>query len=742
MPHFCSGCPHNTSTRVPEGSHALGGIGCHYMATWMPDRDTDTFTQMGGEGATWLGQAPFTERKHVFQNLGDGTYFHSGLLAIRAAVSAGVNITYKILYNDAVAMTGGQPIDGTLKVEDLIYQLRGERVRRIALASDDPGRWRGRFGSVPGYSLHHRDEMDALQKELREYQGTSVIVYQQTCAAEKRRRRKKGILEDPAKRLFINDAVCEGCGDCGIKSNCLSVLPKETALGRKRQIDQSACNKDYSCVNGFCPSFVTVIGGQLKKPSAAADSGDDGIDTLFDPLPEPTLPSSGAPVEYRGHRDRRHRHPHRRRRPRHGGPYRGQGLRHHEPDRAGAEIRRRRQPRAGRRETQEDIKAVRIPAGEADLLLGADLVVTTTYEAMGKVAQGRTHAVVNEAEVPTSAFILDPDARFPTAAMKGKIAGEVGEDGCHFIDATHIATALLGDSIASNLFLLGFAWQRGLVPVSAASLEEAIELNAVAVDFNKQAFLWGRRCAHQPEKVQELVELNREEPKPMNLDEVVADRASRLTALPECGLCPGATGSIRGPGPSRPTPRPGSPQSLAMSAARQLYKLMAYKDEYEVARLYSNGEFQRKLQSQFEGDYELRFNLAPPLFSKRDPNTGHLIKQEFGPWMMTAFSWLAKLRFLRGGRFDIFGYSDERRQERADIDDYRQLLDELLAGLTQQNYATALELAQLPGKLRGFGHVKDRNREQLAVRKAELLRQFRGEASSAESQFINAVEVA
>ena len=389
---------------------------------------------------------------------------------------------------------------------------------------------------------------------------------------------------------------------------------------------------------------------------------------------------------------------------------------------------------------QEDIKAVRIPAGEADLLLGADLVVTTTYEAMGKVAQGRTHAVVNEAEVPTSAFILDPDARFPTAAMKGRITEEVGADGCHFIDATRIATALLGDSIASNLFLLGFAWQRGLVPVSAAALEEAIELNAVAVDFNKQAFLWGRRCAHQPERVLELVQRDRKAPAPATLEQVVADRASRLTNYQNAAYAQRYSDIVARV--RQADPQAESPRSIALAAARQLYKLMAYKDEYEVARLYSDGDFRRKLENQFEGDYELRFNLAPPLFSKRDPSTGHLIKQEFGPWMMTAFSWLAKLKFLRGGSLDIFGYSEERRQERADIDDYTRLLDELVAGLSDDNYEAALELAQLPEKLRGFGHVKERNREKLAVRKAELLRQFRGEAPSNQAQFINAIEVA
>ena len=738
QPWFCSGCPHNTSTKVPEGSRAMAGIGCHFMTIWM-DRATEGFTQMGGEGVPWVGQQPFSHDRHMFANLGDGTYFHSGILAIRAAVAAGVNITYKILYNDAVAMTGGQPIDGTLKVEDLIYQLRGEGVRRIALVSDEPGRWRGRFGSVPGYSLHHRDEMDALQRELREYKGTSVIVYQQTCAAEKRRRRKKGILEDPAKRLFINDEVCEGCGDCSIKSNCLSVLPKETALGRKREIDQSSCNKDYSCANGFCPSFVTVIGGELKKPAASLMTGADQVEAMFDPLPEPTLPSLERPwntvvtgvggtgvltitalVAMAAHIEGK------------GCATMNQtGL----AQKFGAVVSHVRVSR-----DQEDIKAVRIPAGEADLLLGADLVVTTTYEAMGKVAQGRTHAVVNEAEVPTSAFILDPDARFPTNSMKGMIETEVGAEGCHFIDATHIATALLGDSIASNLFLLGFAWQRGLVPVSAAALEQAIELNGVAVGFNKQAFLWGRRCAHEPQKVLELVDQGRKRTAPMGLDEVIADRAARLESYQNAAYAQHYREIMARI--QQADPQAGAPQSIAMSAARQLYKLMAYKDEYEVARLYTNGEFQRKLQDQFEGDYELHFNLAPPLFSKRDSTTGHLIKQEFGPWMMTAFSWLAKLRFLRGGAFDIFGYSEERRQERADIEEYRQLLDELLAGLTEDNYATALELAQLPGKLRGFGHVKERNRELLAVRKADLLRQFRGEVSPGQEQFINAVEVA
>ncbi|MFT6288557.1 MAG: indolepyruvate ferredoxin oxidoreductase [Alcanivorax sp.] len=722
VPHFCSGCPHNVSTKVPQGSHALGGIGCHYMATWMPDRATHTFTQMGGEGATWIGQAPFTETPHVFQNLGDGTYFHSGILAVRAAVSAGVNITYKILYNDAVAMTGGQPIDGSLTVQDLIYQLRGEGVKRIALVSDAPSVWRGQFKGIPGYSLHHRDEMDALQKQLRDVVGTSAIIYQQTCAAEKRRRRKKGILVDPPKRLFINDAVCEGCGDCSIKSNCLSILPKETALGRKRKIDQSSCNKDYSCAEGFCPSFVTVLGGQLRKPQGAVA----GESVLFDPLPEPVQPDLERPwntvvtgvggtgvltitalVAMAAHIEGK------------GCATMNQtGL----AQKFGAVVSHVRVSRQ-----QEDILAVRIPAGEADLLLGCDLVVTATYEALAKAAKGRTHAVVNEAEVPTSAFILDPDATFPTAAMKDKICTEVGTDGTDFIDSTRIATGLLGDAIAGNLFLLGFAWQRGLVPVSAAALEQAIELNGVAIDFNKQAFLWGRRWADQPGTVMQVLgrdnESEAEKTLESTVDELLADRRDRLSKYQNVAYADRYSEVLTGV--RSVDNKENGMNSLTWTVACNLYKLMAIKDEYEVARLYTDGEFQRKLEQQFEGGFTLKFNLAPPLLSKRDPQTGHLKKREFGSWILRAFALLAKFRALRGSVLDVFSYTEERRHERQDIVAYVQLVDELTSDLNKDNYPLAVALAELPDGLRGFGHVKDRNRQKLALLRAPLLAKFR-----------------
>ncbi|MEM1403297.1 MAG: indolepyruvate ferredoxin oxidoreductase family protein [Pseudomonadota bacterium] len=724
VPHFCSGCPHNTSTQLPEGSHAMGGIGCHYMATWMPDRPTLTFTQMGGEGVTWIGQAPFTDTEHVFQNLGDGTYFHSGILAVRAAVAAGVNITYKILYNDAVAMTGGQPIDGSLSVPDLLRQLGGEGVRRIALVSDEPQQWRGHMPAISGLTLHHRDEMDALQRELREFRGTSVIVYQQTCAAEKRRRRKKGLLEDPSKSLYINDAVCEGCGDCSVQSNCLSILPKETPLGRKRKIDQSACNKDYSCNRGFCPSFVTVVGGELRKPDAV-----DTTQLVFDPLPEPELPdishrpwntvvtgvggtgvltitalvAMAAHIEGKGCATMNQT-----------------GL----AQKFGAVVSH---VRVGC--TQDHIRAVRIPAGEADLLLGCDLVVTTTYEAMGKAAAGRTHAVINDAEVPTASFILNPDARFPTAAMKQRVRSEVGDEDCHFLDSTRIATALLGDSIASNLFLLGVAWQRGLVPVSAAALEAAIELNGVAVDFNKQAFLYGRRYANRPEQVLALLP-EYQKPADLALEELIADRARRLTEYQDEAYARRYLTTINSV--REQDPAADQQDSFTESAAKALFKLMAYKDEYEVARLYTRPEFLEGIESTFSGDFELRFNMAPPLLSKVDPETGKAEKQEFGPWMLKAFRLLAPLRRFRGTALDLFGYTAERKQERKDISDYLMELEALsdrLASADTVAMDTLKELAALPLQLRGFGHVKDRNRAQLATRRQHLMAQLNGAAA-------------
>jgi len=702
-PHFCSGCPHNTSTRVPEGSRAMAGIGCHYMSMWM-DRSTETFTQMGGEGASWIGQAPFTDTPHVFQNLGDGTYFHSGLLAIRAAVAAGVNITYKLLYNDAVAMTGGQPIDGTLTVQQLSQQLYSEGIRCIRVVSDDPDKYPSRTEFASGTVFHHRRELDAVQRELREVKGVSAIIYDQTCATEKRRRRKRGKMVDPAERVMINPAVCEGCGDCGVKSNCLSVLPLETELGRKREIDQNACNKDFSCVEGFCPSFVSVKGGKLRKPSPKGTTGNE-----FGDLPQPTLPSLKQPFNILL--------------PGIGGTgvttvgallgtaafFDGKGAT--VLDQAG--LAQKFGPvtthvRIAAR--QDDLHAVRIAAGEANLLLGFDLVVASSDECLGKLSGELSHAVVNSHEAPTAEFTRDRDAKFPAAAMADAIRETTGTDKCHFVDSTRLATRLLGDSLASNLFMLGYAYQKGLVPLSAAAIESAIEKNGVAIEMNKGAFLWGRRAAHDQRKVEILVADDTGDFEPTRtLEERAAWRAKYLTGFQNQAYADRYTRlveKVRAYESGLELADNSLP--LTRAVTDNYFKLLAYKDEYEVARLYSNGDFIKQLESQFEGDYKLEFHLAPPMLSKKDPATGLPRKRRFGPWTLKAFGQLARFKGLRGTALDPFGYTEERKMERQLINDYEQLVDELMARKTADNHDIAVELAKLPEQIRGFGHVKDK----------------------------------
>ena len=712
-PHFCSGCPHNSSTKVPEGSRALGGIGCHYMTQWM-DRSTDTFTQMGGEGATWIGQAPFTDTPHVFQNLGDGTYFHSGHLALRAAVAAGVNITYKILYNDAVAMTGGQPIDGELRIDQLSQQVHAEGVKRIALVSDEPDKYPTRATFAPGVTFHHRRELDAVQRELREVKGCSVILYDQTCATEKRRRRKRGKLVDPAKRAFINPAVCEGCGDCSVKSNCLSVLPLETELGRKREIDQSACNKDFSCLEGFCPSFVTVHGGGLRKPEAV------GLSALFIALPEPKQPALsrpwnillpgvggsgvttvGALLGMAAHIE-------------------GKGCT--VLDQAGlaqkfgpviTHIRIAAQ--------QSDIYAVRIAAGETDLLLGCDLVVSSSEEALAKLNDKIAHAVINSHEAATAEFTRNPDAQVPGAAMREAISEAVGEGKTRFVDATRLATRLLGDSIATNLFMLGYAYQKGLVPVSAEAINKAIELNGVAIELNQQAFLWGRRAAHDLAAVEKLAAPKVvEAPHCSTLEEIISDRVQRLTAYQNAAYAERYRELVE----RVRKVDTDAQQRLSKAVARYYFKLLAYKDEYEVARLYSDSTFRKQLEAQFEGDYRLQFHLAPSWLSKPDAATGEPRKRSFGPWMLKAFGVLARFKFLRGSALDPFGHSAERRLERELIEEYEANVAYLLGELNGGNYRTAVALAEIPEQIRGYGHVKEaalaKAREQAMQLKARL----------------------
>lgn len=718
-PHYCSGCPHNTSTVVPEGSRAGGGIGCHYMVTWM-NRETHSFTQMGGEGAQWIGQAPFTEEQHIFQNLGDGTYFHSGLLAIRAAIASGVNITYKILYNDAVAMTGGQPHDGPLTVPMIIDQVRAEGVQRIALVSDDTEKYHGVLSPSQKFSIDHRDELDAVQRSMREETGTTVIIYDQTCAAEKRRRRKKGKMVDPAKRVFINEDVCEGCGDCSVKSNCLSVLPKETELGRKRNIDQSACNKDFSCVKGFCPSFVTVHGGQLKKKSAVSQ------EAAFATLPEPTLPefenpwnvlvtgvggtgvltisgilAMAAHIEGKGVATMNQT-----------------GL----AQKFGAVVSH---VRIGHK--QDDIYAVRIAAGDADVLLGCDLVVANADDAIAKLHRSRSHAVINDFESPTAGFIDNPDIEFPADAMKQLLRDEVGADKTHFVDATSIASALLGDTIASNLFLLGYAYQLGLIPVAADSIIEAIELNAVAVAFNQQAFLWGRRAAHDSQAVKDIAQPSTKPRFLTDLNDIIEWRYNSLQAYQNTAYAnryKTLVEQVR----ARETALLGNTEALALTeaVARNLYKLMAYKDEYEVARLYTNGDFHKRLNEQFEGNFTLQFHLAPPLLAKKDSVTGHLIKRRFPQVTLQAFRVLAKLKDLRGTALDVFGYTSERRQERALIEQYHSDIAAILKGLSEQNRPHAIDIANVPAAIRGYGHVKEKSMHKAQQAKEVLLDKFYG----------------
>ncbi|TNE82832.1 MAG: indolepyruvate ferredoxin oxidoreductase family protein, partial [Gammaproteobacteria bacterium] len=721
-PWYCSGCPHNTSTVVPEGSMAMAGIGCHYMVQWM-DRDTFTFTHMGGEGANWIGQAPFTDTKHVFQNLGDGTYFHSGLLAIRAAISAGINITYKILYNDAVAMTGGQPVDGVLSVDRIVYQLRGEGVKRIAVVSDDPRQFGSDFPHFEGLTIDHRDQLDAIQKELREVEGTSILIYVQTCAAEKRRRRKKGLLDDPPKRVFINEQVCEGCGDCGYQSNCLSILPKDTPLGRKRMIDQSACNKDYSCLKGFCPSFVTVHGGRVRK-----HRGLEG-EVAWSDLPEPELPeidipynimvagiggtgvlTVGSVLGMAAHIDGK------------GTSVLTQtGL----AQKFGSVTSH---VRVASRQT--DIHGVRIPSGDAHLLLAADLVVATGQETLAKVNNEFSSAVVNSHESPTAEFTRNPDAPFPYRSMAQALREETGDERTWFMDATALGTGLMGDAISANMLLLGYAWQLGLVPLPLAAIEQAIALNNVAVEMNLSAFTWGRRYAVDPDRVMALAGVQQPEPQvpDPSLDELIDHRYQLLVDYQDQALADHYRHLVENVRSGELARFPGCVEenmALTRAVALNYYKLLAYKDEYEVARLFTSGEFERQLQEEFEGDFKLHFHLAPPIFARRDPRSGHLLKREFGGWILPLFRGLAKLRFLRGSVFDPFGYSAERRMERQLITDYRELVAELLVGLSWDNYQNAVELAELPEKIRGFGHVKEHNLKWARQRQEQLLAGFR-----------------
>jgi indolepyruvate ferredoxin oxidoreductase len=721
LPYFCSGCPHNSSTVVPQGSRAYAGIGCHYMAQWM-DRSTLGYTQMGAEGANWIGEAPFSNRAHVFQNLGDGTYNHSGLLAVRAAIQAGVTITYKILFNDAVAMTGGQRVDGDISVPQIANEMAAAGARRVAVVSDEPWKYPPGTKWPAGLKIHHRDDLDGVQKELAGVPGCTVLIYDQTCAAEKRRRRKRGQFPDPDKRVVINELVCEGCGDCGVKSNCVSVQPLETEFGRKRTIDQSSCNKDFSCLKGFCPSFVTVEGAKLKR----------GKGITLPPttaLPDPALPhidgtygiivtgiggtgiiTIGAILGMAAHLEGK-----------------GVGI----IDMAGiaqkggavhSHIRFANKP--------EDIHAIRVAARGADLVLGGDMMVVGSKKVLAAVKPGVTAMVMNLAEVLPGEFTRNPDFSLPVERIKRTISALVGEARSHFVDASRLATALLGQSLGANMFMLGYAYQLGALPVSAQALETAITLNGQAIDMNHAAFRWGRHAANDPAFVDTLAK-----PAPAardhvrmlssSLEEIIARRAEFLTAYQDAGYAARYRRRVDAARAAEIARTPDK-SGFAEAVARFLFKLMAYKDEYEVARLYADPAFLRQVRSELGGDnLRLTFHLAPPLLAQRNKVTGEPRKMSFGPWMLTVFRLLAKLKFLRGTALDPFGYTSERKTERQLVRDYETLLDELLAKLAPDNHHLAVSLASVPEKIRGFGHVKQRH---LAAAKAEemtLMEQFR-----------------
>ena len=703
QPWFCSGCPHNTSTKVPEGSRAMAGIGCHFMSLWM-DRSTAGFTQMGGEGTPWVGQQPFVNDQHIFANIGDGTYFHSGILAVRQSVAAGVNITYKILYNDAVAMTGGQPIgersEGHTTLQ-IAQSMRAEGAKRIAIVTDEPEKYDG-ADLVADVNVYHRTLLDQVQREMREVKGCSVIIYDQTCATEKRRRRKRGTMVDPAVRVLINDLVCEGCGDCGVQSNCLSVEPLETEFGRKRTINQNTCNKDVSCLKGFCPSFVTVEGGQLKKKAK-------GVSRIALPeieLPLPTLPKTqhawgtvvagvgGTGVITIGQLLGMAAH------------IEGKGI--VTQDSAGlAQKGGATWSHVLIADDQEAIRTTRVSMAAADLIIGCDPIVSAGKETLQRMLQGRTHVALNAYSTPTAAFVKNANWQNPAEQCAADIANAVGLEGLSAFDANRVSTQVLGDTIYINPMLLGFAWQKGWVPLGHEALMRAIELNDVAVAQNIAAFEWGRHCAHHWNVVDALLAPAQviQFHKPQGVDALVAKRVAFLTDYQNASYAKRYSDVVLR---VKAAEAAFHKTSLSEAVARNLFKLMAYKDEYEVARLHTNTAFLQKIGDMFEGDYTVNYHLAPPIISKTNEK-GELQKQKFGPLMLTGFKLLKHFKVLRGTPLDIFGNTEEREMERALIGEYVASIEEVLAKLNADNHALALEIANLPDAVKGFGHVKARN---------------------------------
>ena len=700
----------------------MAGIGCHFMSVWM-DRSTVGFTQMGGEGTPWIGQQHFSNENHVFANIGDGTYFHSGILAIRQSIAAGVNITYKILYNDAVAMTGGQRVGERAEghtVVQIAQSMRAEGAMVIKVVTDEPEKYDG-IALAEGVLVHHRDELDAVQRQLREVKGCTVIIYDQTCATEKRRRRKRGTMVDPAVRVMINELVCEGCGDCGVQSNCLSVEPLETEFGRKRTINQNTCNKDTSCLKGFCPSFISIEGGQLKKKTKAQKFSSSALPAL----PMPVIPDLGQADQPYGvvvagvggtgvitigqllgmaaHLD---------------------GLGIVTQDSAGlAQKGGATWSHVLLAKHQDDIQTTRVSMAAADLILGCDPIVTAGKETLSRMMAGRTHVALNSHSTPTAEFVKNTLWQNPADSCAADIASTVGLQGLASFDADHLSAQLMGDTIYINPMLLGYAWQKGWVPLSLDALKRAIELNEVAVAQNLAAFEWGRHAAHQLPAVEALL-------KPLQiisfkkrdrLEDLMATRIEFLTAYQNAAYAKQYENFVL----KVKTKESALGSSLLTeTVARQLFKLMAYKDEYEVARLHTDKQFLERVKTQFEGDFKVFYHLAPPLLAKRNEK-GQLVKQKMSPHMVLVFKILAQFKFLRGTALDIFGRTEERQTERALIQEYKDAIDELLASLKSENHALAVKMANVTEQIKGFGHVKEKHLAAVMVQWQNCMDAFR-----------------
>ena len=719
MPFFCSGCPHNRSTKIPKDSRAMVGTGCATMEVFFrPDRIVPT--QMGGEGANWIGLAPYTRTDHIFQNMGDGTYYHSGLLSVRAAIAAKVNITFKLLYNDAVAMTGGQPVDGPLSVGDITYQVLHEGVARCVVVTDDVDKYDSGSGLAPGVSLYHRDGLDAVQKELRDIPGCTFLIYEQTCAAEKRRRRKKGKFPNPKKRLYINEAVCEGCGDCSAKANCVSILPVETALGRKRKIDQFNCNKDYSCALGFCPSFVTVYDAEPRKPDAVSidastlhqlpppicEVSSESFNVMFAGIGGTGVVTAAAVLGMAAHLEGRA-----------SSVFDMTGL----AQKNGAvysHLKVAKKP--------EHIQGAGIAGGNADLVLGFDLIAATSGDSVATFNNKHTRLVANAAVSPTASFQLDRDANVPKAEILTLVGKTISDNNVDMIDAKTLAELFCGDILGANFILIGYAFQKGLLPVSLEALERAITLNGVAVEFNRHALSVGRLAAHNPKWIEQALEAHhtKDVSFPETLNEIIEHRAAHLAAYQGAAYAEKYRNAVSRARQAETEKTPNC-EGLAEAVAKNYAKLLAYKDEYEVARLYSDPQFLAGIREQFEGDPKLKFNLAPPILSRPDPKTGEAKKIEFGSWILNAFRLLALMRRIRGTPFDIFGYNEERRMERRLISDYEQRIEETLSVLTPSNHAAAVALLSLPEGIRGFGPVKERSVKETEQRAEQYLSELR-----------------